>query len=197
MNGEEAIQHAGRQFDRPIESETQINEMILKAAGSTKKAYIDTPKFKVAEVAVLVKDGEGKFVLTDNKTPLYEIKKVNIFDGWVHQEVDLPIPEFFDEDLVMGNLGPREMELLNRIHSTIAFLMVRMIREEKNFSGTINQLCWIAHSIALTTQAKAGNAVMMAKTTMSKAETKSYSTEQLLKQEKKKQGMLERVFRRN
>ena len=118
---------------------TQIDAMILRPKGSSRKIYVPEPIFEEIDVAEILTDEEGKPIML-NGLPTVKRKKMKVFKNFVQKVLKIPIPELYTTDLTASNLDPTDIALIRNIDNDIGFLVARMIKENKNYSGYIFRL---------------------------------------------------------
>jgi hypothetical protein len=167
-----------------IDYDFQINQIISRVKASSKTISLFVPEVEEKEVYVILTDEQGKPLLKNNKF-VCEKKIVPVFKNWSVQEVDLPLNELFQEDLVLSNLSERDREIINTIYRLSSRLIVSMIQNKKDYS----RLLWFLYSRALTyaetSRALKGRTLTLTKTSIREINSRS---EKLSSQREEKKG---------
>lgn len=181
----------------PIDKDFQINPLLLNSVMDIKKLIISKPIILEKEVAVILQDEQGSPLKNKEGEFLYKKTIVGIFDGWKSEEVELPIPEFAQTALISANLIEPEISLIRNIFADIAYLIVRMIKEGKDYSSYIAQLYVIVAGITEPSKARNGHLAELMKTSITKGESKIEQTQREVLQEMKKKGLIEKFTGRH
>jgi len=167
-----------------IDYDFQINQVISRVKASSKKISLFVPEIEEKEVYVVLTNENGEPLLKNNKF-VCEKKIVPVFKNWSVQEVDLPLNELFQEDLVLSNLSERDREIINTIYRLSSRLIVSMIQNKKDYS----RLLWFLYSRALTyaetSRALKGRTLTLTKTSIQEITSRS---EKLSPQREEKKG---------
>lgn len=175
--------------------QTQIDSMILKPKGSSRQIYIPEPIFEELEVAEILTDENGNPIML-NGLPAVKTKKMQVFKSFVQRALKIPIPELYTTDLTASNLDPVDIALIRNIDNDIGFLVARMIKENKNYSGYIHRLYLTRMAIVNTAKARDGATAMLTHSSFSKKEEIGMLTRREFQREQKKKGLLAKVLNR-
>ena len=173
--------------------QTQIDAMILRPKGSSRKIYIPEPIFEEKEVAEILTDEKGEPIML-NGVPAVKRIKMKVFKNFVQLPLKIPIPELYTTDLTASNLDPTDISLIRNIDNDIGFLVARMIKENKNYSGYIHRLYLTRMAVVNTAKARDGTTAMLTHSSFSKKEEIGMLTRREFQREQKKKGILAKIL---
>ncbi len=173
--------------------QTQIDSMILRPKGSSRKIYVPEPIFEEKEVAEVLVDEKGAPIFI-NGVPAVKMKKMQVFKRFVQKAFKIPIPELYTTDLTASNLDPVDIALIRNIDNDIGFLVARMIKENKNYSGYIHRLYLTRMAVVNTAKARDGATAMLTHSSFSKKEEIGMLTRREFQREQKKKGILAKIL---
>lgn len=173
--------------------QTQIDALLLRPKGSSRKIYVPEPIFEEKIVAEVLEDDNGNPILYDG-VPVVKKKKMQVFQRFVQRPLKIPIPELYTTDLTASNLDPTDISLIRNIDNDIGFLVARMIKENKNYSGYIHRLYLTRMAVVNTAKAREGTTAMLTHSSFSKREEVGMLTRREFMKEQKKKGLLAKLL---
>lgn len=182
------------EFPDPLpRDQTQIDAMILKPKGSSRTIYVPQPIFEDKEVAEILTDEEGNTIMLDG-VPAVKRTIMPVFQGFLQKSLKLPIPELYTTDITASNLDSTEIALIRNIDNDIGFLIARMIKENKNYSGYIHRLYLTRMTIVNTAKARGGATAMLTHSSFSKKEEIGMLTRREFQKEQQKKGLIAKLL---
>lgn len=192
--GNETADFASKRLMQLMDQDFQINPLLLSSVMEIKKIPLSVPKIEKRYCAILARDKEGKPIIADGR-PLYDMQEVDVFEGWEQKEIDLPIPEFATSALISSNLSEQEISIIRNIFTDIAYLVVRTVKEGKDYTEYIVQLYIVVAGIVDPAKARTGRLAELMKTTITKGESKIEQFQrQSIIEEKQRKGLFENLL---
>ncbi len=121
---------------RSTQTDPELSKFLLEVDPQANEFVNIYPNYDEKEVAVVMKDSDGKPITNVEGQFLYESKKQMIRHGYHRERVRLPIFSI-NSDMVKSQIGPREMSVIMKIQSLINLLVFRQYKEKKVFTNNI------------------------------------------------------------
>lgn len=184
------------EFPEPIlRDQHQVDAILLRPKGSSRQIYIPEPIFEEMDVAEILLDEKGDQILLDGIPAIKRIK-MKVFKKFVQRPLKIPIPELFTTDTTGSHLLQKDVTFIRHCHADISFLLTRMIKEQKNYSGYIHSLVVKCLSITNTSKGFEGKTAYLTHSTFSKAEQTQFKTERQFQAEQQKKGLIRKLLNR-
>ena len=159
-------------YDIPITRQTELDNKILSSYNKRKKISIVKPVIEHIRVGIPLVDENKQVVLVKGVPVLDKIKKIPVLKSFEREDVDFPIPEWFNDSTTSSFLTKSEARFLNKLDDLGITLFVKsMYDEKKDYTGFLNRLFWIKASIVDASKGRDGIAAERAKSQFTRSES--------------------------
>ena len=169
----------------PVENDTGISEMLIKPEWRSDILVVREPITIDKEVYVIIPN-----LFAPDGEPIYERRKVQVYKGVTSKEIKLPIPNLFTPDLASAMLGNDDVTLINDLINLFAYTMQLSFATGEDYSTDLYKLHNVIGAVLNTSGARGGRKAELAKTQITKGESKSWFYQQQLEKEKKRKKFL-------
>ena len=159
-------------YDIPITRQTELDNKILSSYNKRKKISIVKPVIEYIRVGIPLLDENKQVVLVKGVPVLSSIKKIPVLKSFDREDVDFPIPEWFNDSTTSSFLTKSEARFLNKLDDLGITLFVKsMYDDKKDYTGFLNRLFWIKASIVDASKGRDGIAAERAKSQFTRSES--------------------------
>ncbi|MFW6275102.1 MAG: hypothetical protein ACOC2M_00550 [bacterium] len=181
----------------PYTNNYQIDAKILSSDYKNAKILVRLPKFKKVITAIVEKTKDGKIKKTKEGYPITKkLIKTRILTGFTEKKIDLPISNIHNDSVTSSILTDSDVEMIRSIDDTLYDYMLDMVKNPQiNFTKTCYRLNGLKASIVDSSKGRWGRSAELAKTQISKGESKTFAyhdqrTLEEFENRKKKGGLL-------
>lgn len=173
---EEAVDTGAADFyaPDPYTNTSQIDAKILSTDYKDLKISIKVPIYKKLMVTSILRNSDGTPKLFNGKPVQKQIYEANVFNGFEMKEMDFPIKNIHNDSVTSSILTDSDVEMVRLVDDLIYdFALDMVIKPDTNFTKTIYRLNGLKASIVDSSKGRWGRGPELAKTTITKGESKT------------------------
>ena len=160
----------------PYTNTSQIDAKLISSGYKDQKINVNIPIYKQIRVTSIVRNADGTAKLLNGKPVEKDVYIANVFSGYESQEIDLPIKNIHNDSVTSSILTDSDVEMIRLIDDLFYDLSLdTALKPDVSFIKTLVRLYGLKASIVDSSKGRWGRAAELAKTQISKGESKTFA----------------------
>ena len=176
-------------------SNYQIDGKLISSDYKDQKMLFKVPIYKKVLVTTLFRDKRGVVKKLNGKPVEKSTYYANVLTGFEEKQIEFPVPNMHNDSVTSSILTDSDVEMIRMIDDNMYDLSLDMMTKPNvSFIKTVYRLNGLKASIVDSAKGRWGRSAELAKTTISKGESKTYAYHdqkefEEYEQRKKKKGI--------
>ncbi len=158
----------------PYSNSSQIDAELISSGYKDQKISISVPKYKQIRVTSIVRNSNGTAKLLNGKPVEKDVYMANVFEGYETKEIELPIKNIHNNSVTSSILTDSDVEMIRLIDDLFYDLSLdTALKPDVSFVKTLVRLYGLKASIVDSSKGRWGRSAELAKTQITKGESKT------------------------